>query len=88
MKDITIPEWFTGEIYEKGSVVRNPYSGRTCKLNNIELSIYDYVIGLNNIIQSLGGVLNPETGSFQNEMAKGISWFRNNNAEAYMALLD
>jgi hypothetical protein len=88
MKNAKVPNWFIGEVYEKGAVVKNPYSGRTCELNNIELSIYDYVIGLSNIIQSLGGVLEPKTGSFQKEMAKGISWFRNNNAEAYMILLD
>tara|TARA_B100000963_G_scaffold269671_1_gene237791 strand:- start:2179 stop:2448 length:270 start_codon:yes stop_codon:yes gene_type:complete len=83
-----VPSWFTGEIYQKGKVVKNPYSGRTMELDALELSIYDYIIGLNSIIQSMGGVMDPRTGRFQVEMAKGLSWFRNNNAEAYMVLLD
>lgn len=88
MKDIKIPEWFTGEVYEKGNVVKNPYSGREFKLNALELSVYDYILGLNNIIQEMGGAMDPRTARFQGEMAKGLSWFRNNNAEAYMILLD
>jgi hypothetical protein len=82
------PSWFTGELYEKGSIVKNPYSGMQFELNALELSIYDYVLGLNTIIQEMGGVMDPRTVKFQGEMAKGISWFRNNNAKAYMILLD
>ena len=88
MNNTKVPSWFTGEVYEQGKVVKNPYSGREFELNALELSIYDYVLGLNNIIQEMGGAMDPRTARFQGEMAKGLSWFRNNNAEAYMILLD
>ena len=84
-----IPSWFKDyELYEEGATVKNPYTGRTYELDALELSIYDAIIGANNIIQSMGGVMNPKTGIYQKEMAKGLSWFRKNNSEAYMVLLD
>ena len=33
------PKWFDGEVYKKGTTVRNPFSGETYKLNALELSI-------------------------------------------------
>jgi hypothetical protein len=39
-----LPDWFDGELYEKGDIVKNPYSGESIELNNIELSMYDFVI--------------------------------------------
>ena len=44
LKELNL-EWFNGEIYDKGAVVTNPYSREEYKLNNIELSVYDFVIG-------------------------------------------
>jgi hypothetical protein len=35
-----------------------------------------------------GDMLDPKTAYFQREMRKGLDWFRENNAEAYMILLD
>ena len=35
-----------------------------------------------------GNMLDPNTAYFQREMRKGLDWFRANNAEAYMVLLD
>ena len=35
-----------------------------------------------------GDMLDPRTADIQQDMAKGLSWFRTNNAEAYMILLD
>jgi hypothetical protein len=46
------------------------------------------IIGAQLMVDAFGGPFNPNTAEFQEEMAKGISWFRSNNAEAYMALLD
>ena len=40
-----LPKWFKGEIYKKGATVRNRFSGEEYKLNNIELSMYDFVMG-------------------------------------------
>ena len=38
------PDWFQGEQYDNGEVVRNPFSGEEYELNNVELSIYDMIM--------------------------------------------
>ncbi len=45
MNKIKKPDWFNGEIYKKGGTVHNPFTGEPYKLNNIELSIYDFIMG-------------------------------------------
>ena len=86
-----LPKWFLkGEptIYNEGAEVQNPFSGECYTLNADELSMYDYLIGLQFTIDKTGGVFKPKTFSYQKDLAKGLSWFRQNNAEAYMGLLD
>jgi hypothetical protein len=79
-----IPKWFDGTIYSKGSEVRNPFSGETYELNAKELSIYDFIMGCN---QMWGMGLKP-TKQTVNEFDLALTWFKVNNPEAYMALLD
>ena len=78
-----LPKWFTGELYEKGATVQNRFSGEEYKLNAMELSMYDFV---------MGATVTMETGmhhdSMITDLRKGLDWFRMNNAEAYMVLLD
>ena len=88
MKTKELPKWFDGELYVKGDVVKNPYSGDKCELNAAELSIYDFILGAQFTIDRLGGAFNPATSKLQQQMAKGLSWFRSANPEAYMTLLD
>ena len=83
-----IPKWFTGQVYEEGEEVRNQFSGESYELNAVELSIYDMIMGANMMMEMMGGPLEPSTAQLQNDMAKGLSWFRQHNAEAYMVLLD
>ena len=46
MKNKTsLPKWFNGTIYEEGETVTNPFSGETYELNNLELSMYDLIMG-------------------------------------------
>ena len=79
-----LPKWFHGELYEKGSEVRNRFSGDSCYLNNVELSMYDYIMGATQMIEM--GIFN--TPHHTQELQKGLSWFRKTNPEAYMILLD
>ena len=71
------PKWFKGEIYSEGCEVRNPFSGETYELNGLELSLYDYIMG-------------SQMVNFGNakDFNKALTWFRVNNPEAYMVLLD
>ena len=81
-----LPMWFRGELYEEGAVVQNRFGGDSIKLNNIELSMYDFVMGASILIEMTG----PWEGDPKTikELRKGLDWFRKNNAKAYMVLLD
>jgi len=84
-KEQTIPNWFKGMIYDKGETVTNPFSGECYTLNGLELSVYDFIIGSKHVME-----LAPKTVTFKQlrEFQKALSWFRKNNVEAYMVLLD
>ena len=84
MKKQKLPKWFRGELYDKGDTVRNRFSGEEYKLNNVELSMYDFIIGSTMVMEMTGGWQHTDV----EELRKGLDWFRQNNAEAYMVLLD
>ena len=84
IKEQKLPKWFNGELYEEGASVRNRFSGEEYKLNNVELSMYDFVIGSSIVMEMSGGYKHTDV----NELRKGLDWFRKNNPEAYMVLLD
>jgi len=79
-----LPKWFNGELYEEGATVRNRFSGEEYKLNNIELSMYDFVIGSTMVLEMPGGYKHADVSLLR----KGLDWFRKNNPQAYMVLLD
>ena len=87
-----IPKWFNGTIYKKGTTVQNPFSGETYKLNALELSIYDFVVGANQVLEAVfeinSGEPNKTTKDLIRDLHKGLDWFKENNAKAYMVLLD
>jgi len=84
-KEQTIPKWFKGMIYDKGESVTNPFSGDSYELNAVELSIYDFIMGSQYVME-----VAPKTVTEKqiNEFHKALSWFRKNNSDAYMVLLD
>ena len=84
-KEQKLPKWFDGQVYDKGAVVQNRFGGEEIELNNIELSMYDLVMGAS-IIYEMGG-FNTDNKILK-DLRKGLDWFRKHNAEAYMALLD
>jgi len=79
-----IPDWFNGRVYKDGAVVRNRFSGEEYELNNVELSIYDFVMGATIVVEM--GMFN--TPQHVQDLRKGLNWFRQHNAKAYMTLLD
>ena len=64
-----LPKWFTEEI----------------ELNNVELSMYDFIMGATTIYEMQG--FNVDVLMLK-DLRKGLDWFRKNNSEAYMVLLD
>ena len=86
-----IPKWFNGTIYEEGAEVRNPFSGDTYKLNNKELSMYDFVVGANRVLEMLHDnrtESNDRIDKLYDDLYKGLDWFKKYNTKAYMILLD
>ena len=79
-----IPKWFNGSVYANGAVVANRFSGEKYELNNVELSMYDFIMGATIVVEM--GIFN--TPHHIQELRKGLDWFRKHNAEAYMVLLD
>jgi hypothetical protein len=84
----SLPKWFDGFVNDYSEKVQNPFTGQTYELTPEEVAMYDYIMGLQFMIERKGGLLNPNTKSLQKDMRKGLDWFRKNNAEAYMVLLD
>lgn len=70
-----LPAWFDGEVYTTGDTVSNPFTGESIKLTPAELSMYDLIMG-------------AQVLRAYDVMQKGLDWFRRENAEAYMVLLD
>ena len=77
------PKWFEGQIYSEGGKVRNPFSGETYELNALELSLYDFIIGSQMVFSQFEATKKQIT-----DFDKALRWFRVNNPEAYMVLLD
>lgn len=83
MTKVELPEWFQGEVYTEGAEVTNRFGGDSCQLTAEELSMYDFIIGASTLMEV--GMYAPKN---IDDMRKGLDWFRKNNAEAYMKLLD
>ena len=79
-----LPKWFNGELYEEGATVQNRFSGEECELNAMELSMYDFVMGSTIVLEMAGGHKHTSVDLLR----KGLDWFRQNNSQAYMILLD
>ena len=79
-----LPKWFNGELYSEGATVQNRFSGEEYELNNVELSMYDFVMGATMTSEML-----PNSSTqLVRDLRKGLDWFRTHNSEAYMVLLD
>jgi hypothetical protein len=59
--------------------------GEEYELNNVELSMYDFVIGCQMVFEKMP---NTVTSDKIRDFQRALNWFRKHNAEAYMVLLD
>tara|TARA_R110002110_G_scaffold291916_4_gene505942 strand:- start:3090 stop:3359 length:270 start_codon:yes stop_codon:yes gene_type:complete len=80
-----VPKWFKGMIYDKGEICVNPFTEQSYALTRIELSIYDFILGSQYIMEVAPKTVTPKHVA---EFQKALNWFRKNNAEAYFVLLD
>ena len=81
-----LPKWFEGDVYEEGGTVSNRFTGEEIELNNIELSMYDLVMGCSLIVETRNEFFVQE--KVIKDLRKGLDWFREHNPEAYIVLLD
>ena len=42
-----LPKWFNGSLYSEGDTVANQFTGEEIELTNVELSLYDFIMGCN-----------------------------------------
>ena len=80
-----LPAWFEGMQYDKGDTVKNIFSGEEYELNATELSMYDFIIGSQMVMEMTPKMITPKAVK---DFQKGLDWFRSNNPRAYMVLLD
>jgi len=83
-----LPKWFDGWVGYNYETIENPFTGRSYECNPNEVAMYDLIMGIQITIDKSGGLLNPRTRDLQIKLRDGLDWFRKNNAEAYMILLD
>lgn len=65
---IKLPNWFEGTVYLDGGVVTNPFTGEEYYLNNLELSMYDFIIGCNLLYDLRGSLSDKLIGDMQKEL--------------------
>ena len=80
-----LPAWFEGMQYDKGDTVKNIFSGEEYELNATELSMYDFIMGSQMVMEMTPKMITPKAIK---DFQKGLDWFRSNNPRAYMVLLD
>ncbi len=80
-----LPKWFNGMLYTDGDTVANPFTGEEIELTNVELSLYDFIMGCNMVFAKAPKRVNDE---MIKDFDRALTWFRVNNPQAYMVLLD
>ena len=81
-----LPKWFQGTVYDKGDIVKNPLSGEKVTLTANELSMYDFIMGVQLMREAIG--FQRVGDSINGMFTDGLDWFKETNPIAYMVLLD
>ena len=61
MQKNNLPAWFNGSQYIKGDTVKNPFSGEEYELNATELSMYDFIVGSQMVMEMTPKMMTPST---------------------------
>ena len=85
MKKQKLSKWFNGSIYSEGDTVANQFTGEEIELTNVELSLYDFIMGCNMLFARGSNRVNDD---MIKDFDRALTWFKINNPQAYMVLLD
>jgi len=80
-----LPKWFNGMLYTEGDTVANQFTGEEIELTNVELSLYDFIMGCNMLFARGSNRVNDD---MIKDFDRALTWFKINNPQAYMVLLD
>ena len=80
-----LPKWFNGGLYSEGETVANQFTGEEIELTNVELSLYDFIMGCNMLFARGSNRVNDD---MIKDFDRALTWFKINNPQAYMVLLD
>ena len=80
-----LPKWFNGTLYSQGETVANPFTGEEIELTNVELSLYDFIMGCSMLFERGSNRVNDD---MIKDFDRALTWFRINDPQAYMVLLD
>ena len=80
-----LPKWFNGVLYTEGDTVANQFTGEEIELTNVELSLYDFIMGCNMLFARGSNRVNDD---IIKDFDRALTWFKINNPQAYMVLLD
>lgn len=80
-----LPKWFNGSLYSEGDTVANQFTGEEIELTNVELSLYDFIMGCNMLFARGSNRVNDD---MIKDFDRALTWFKINNPNAYMVLLD
>ncbi len=80
-----LPKWFNGTLYSQGETVANPFTGEEIELTAVELSLYDFIMGCNMLFARGSNRVNDD---MIKDFDRALTWFKINNPQAYMVLLD
>ena len=80
-----LPKWFNGMLYTEGDTVENQFTGEEIELTNVELSLYDFIMGCNMLFARGSNRVNDD---MIKDFDRALTWFKINNPQAYMVLLD
>tara|TARA_R110000796_G_scaffold94516_1_gene199373 strand:+ start:577 stop:834 length:258 start_codon:yes stop_codon:yes gene_type:complete len=73
MKNQKLPEWFNGNTYDEGDKIINPETNEELELNNLELSMYDFVMGSEMLIEMMG---DKSPGLYSKYRDEGLKWLK------------
>ena len=73
-----LPKWFNGSLYSEGDTVANQFTGEEIELTNVELSLYDFIMGCNMLFARGSNRVNDD---MIKDFDRALTWFRINNPQ-------